>query len=185
MSIILGADLDIWRYQPHPEVWLIVGAAVGLGFWATQVIGPKVVTDGSPIVTARQRRAFIAGVILLWIASDWPMHDISEEYLYFVHMIQHLMLTFVIPPLLLMAIPEWLARLIVSNDGTSGAWIKRMSRPVIAGFLFNFVVAITHTTQVVNTSVEIGVFHYFVHLVVFVSALLMCCLLYTSDAADE
>ena len=164
---MLGADIDIWRYQPHPEVWMIVGFTVALGFYAVRVIGPKVVPAGTPITTRQQRRSFGVGVLLLWIASDWPMHDISEEYLYFVHMFQHLMITFLIPPLMLMAVPEWLGRLIVSSDGSAGTWIRRLSRPVAAGFLFNFFVAITHLTQVVNTSVSNGLFHYAIHLAVF------------------
>lgn len=152
---------------------MIIAATVGLGLYATRVIGPKAVPNGEPITTRRNRRAFTIGVITLWIASDWPMHDISEEYLYFVHMIQHLLITFVIPPLMLMAIPEWLGRLIVSSDGKAGLWIRRLSRPVIAGFAFNFFVAITHLTQVVNTSVNNGLFHYGIHLAVFTSAILM------------
>lgn len=171
--MMLAADLDIWRYQFHPEVWLIVAAGIGFGFYATRVIGPKVVPAGESVVTAAQKRYFGLAMFLLWLASDWPMHDISEEYLYSVHMVQHLLITLVVPPLLLLAIPEWLARLVVSSDGESGTWVRRWSRPVVAGLLFNVIVAFTHLTWVVNTSIEVGLFHYFVHLVVFVSALLM------------
>ena len=66
-----------------------------------------------------------------------------------------------------------MARLIVSEDGTTGIWIRRLTRPVVAALLFNVVVAMTHLTWVVNTSIENGVFHYLVHLVVFTSGLLM------------
>jgi len=173
LATILGADADIWRYQPHPEVWILVGCAIGLGLYATRVIGPKAVAPGQEIVSRSNKRAFVAAVVLLWLASDWPMHDISEEYLYFVHMFQHLLITFVIPPLFLMSMPEWLGRLIVSGDGSAGVWIKRLSRPVFAGFVFNFFVAITHLTQVVNTSVANGPFHYAIHLAVFIAAVLM------------
>jgi len=164
-------DPDIWRFQAHPEVWLIIAVVAGLGLWVTRVIGPKVVPEGE-VVTSRQRKCFVAAVGLLWLASDWPVHDISEEYLYFVHMAQHLVITLVIPPLVLLATPEWLARLIVSEDGTTGIWIRRLTRPVAAAFLFNILVAFTHITWVVNTSVANGVFHYLVHLTVFAAALL-------------
>ncbi len=113
--MILAADVDIWRYQPHPEVWLIVAVIIGFGYWITHVIGPKAVGPGEPIVTRRHVMSFIAAVTLLWLSSDWPMHDISEEYLYSVHMIQHLLITMVVPPLFLLATPEWLARLIVNE----------------------------------------------------------------------
>ncbi len=98
---------------------------------------------------------------------------LSEEYLYGVHMVQHMLITLVIPPLFLLAIPEWLARLIVSKDGSSGVWVRRLTRPVVAAVLFNVLIAVTHLTSVVNFSIENGLFHYAVHLSVFMAALLM------------
>lgn len=171
--MFLAADTNIWRYQPHPEVWLIIAVIIGFGYWVTHVLGPKAVAPGEPAVTRRQRIYFTAAVLLLWAASDWPMHDISEEYLYGAHMIQHMLITLVIPPLFLLAMPEWLARLIVSTDGTSGVWVRRLTRPVAAAVLFNVLIALTHLKPVVNFSIENGVFHYFVHLSVFTGALLM------------
>ena len=53
--------------------------------------------------------AFPLAMLTLWIASDWPLHDISEEYLYSAHMFQHMMLSYFLPPLALMATPTWLA----------------------------------------------------------------------------
>ena len=49
-------------------------------------------------------------MVLLWAASDWPIHDIGEEYLYSAHMLQHMMLSYFLPPLALLATPEWLLR---------------------------------------------------------------------------
>jgi hypothetical protein len=46
--------MNPWRFQPHPEVWLLVASIVGLAIYAVRVIGPKVVRDGSPIVSRRQ-----------------------------------------------------------------------------------------------------------------------------------
>jgi len=171
--VIFAADTDIWRYQPHPEVWLIVATVLGFGYWVTRVLGPKVVPAGEEPVTRHQKMYFVAAVALLWAASDWPLHDISEEYLYGAHMVQHMLITLVIPPLFLLSVPEWLARLIVSTDGTSGTWIRRLTRPVAAAVLFNVLIAITHLTTIVNFSIENGVFHYFVHLCVFSAAMLM------------
>lgn len=171
--MMFAAEVDIWRYQPHPEVWLVIAGALALATYAVRVIGPKAVRPGEAIVTRRNNIAFGVGLALLWFAADWPMHDISEEYLYFVHMIQHLLLTFIIPPILLLAVPEWLGRLMVSESGTAGVWIRRLSRPVAAGFLFNLGAALVHFKVVVNTSVDVGVFHYLVHFVVFSTALLM------------
>ena len=172
----MTADLfavNPWAFQPHPEVWLLIGGLVGLGFYATRSIGPLVVPEGEPIVTTAQKRFFAVGVLLLWVAADYPMHDIAEEYLYSVHMFQHLMITFIVPPLLLLAMPEWLARLLVLDGGITSRVLRVLTKPVVAGVIFNLFQILTHWGSVVNLSVENGPFHYGVHLLIFFAALLM------------
>ena len=167
------AAVNAWEFEFHPEVWLLVGAIVGLGVYAVRVIGPLVVDDGEPVVTRNQKLFFGVGVALLWLAADWPMHDIAEKYLYSVHMVQHLIISFIVPPLLLLAMPEWLARLIILDDSRSAGVLRVLTRPVVAGVLFNAVQVLTHWGTVVDRSVEDGAFHYGIHLLVFGSALLM------------
>ena len=82
--------MNAWQFHPHPEVWVLIASIIGFAVYAVKVIGPKAVRDGSPIVTRRQMLWFVLGVLVLWAAADWPVHDIGERYLYFVHMTQHL-----------------------------------------------------------------------------------------------
>lgn len=157
------------KYQPHPEVWLLIAALVGLGFYAARVVGPKAVRDGSPIVTRRQVGWFFTGVAVLWISSDYPIHDISEERLYSVHMVQHLLLSYVAAPMFLLATPTWLARLVVGE----GKWLRRLCHPVFAGVTFNIVTVALHWPETVNASVGNGPLHYGLHVLLVFSALLM------------
>lgn len=162
---------DVWRLQLHPEVWILVVALAGLYIWAVRVVGPKVVTDG-PVLTRRQRNAGIAGLVLLWLASEWPMHDIGEQYLYVVHMAQHTLLTLVVPPLALIATPRWLADLILA-DGRVRRVVRTLSRPVVAGIAYNATVLLTHWPTLVNATTRNGPLHYGVHVLVVVTALMM------------
>jgi len=162
-----------WAFEAHPEVWLLIAGIVGLGVYATRSIGPLVVDEGTTIVTKAQKRYFFAGVFLLWIAADYPMHDIAEDYLYSVHMFQHLLIAFIVPPLLLLAMPEWLARLLVLDGGVTSRILRVLTKPIVAGVIFNIFQVLTHWGAVVNTSAENGPFHYMIHLGVFFSALLM------------
>ena len=166
------AAVSAWRWQPHPEVWLLLAGAVALGIYAVRVVGPKVVSPGEPVITRRQIGFWTTGLVLLYVASDWPLHDIAEEQLYSAHMLQHLLITFVVPPLLLLGTPTWLARLVV-GDQVVGRWVRRLAHPVVAGVLFNGLIALTHWPALVNASVENGALHYSVHLAVFTTALLM------------
>jgi putative membrane protein len=156
-------------WQPHPEVWLLLVALVVLGVVAVRVVGPKAVRDGSPVVTRRQIGWFAAGVVVLAVASDWPVHDIAEERLYSVHMVQHLLLSYVAPPLFLLAMPTWLARLVVGGSPT----LRFLARPVVAGVLYNAVIVFSHWQNVVNGSVDNAAAHYGLHVVLVGASLLM------------
>ncbi len=165
--------MDAWRFQFHPEVWLAVAALAGLGFYVVRVVAPAALPAGSAAATRRQRLCFVAGVFVLWVSADWPMHDIAEEYLYSVHMVQHLLISFVVPPLLLMAVPEWLARLMVLDGSRSSRVIRRLVHPLVAGVTFNALQALLHWNVLVELSVRNGSAHYALHLLVFLSALAM------------
>lgn len=163
---------DFWRWVPHPEVWVLILGLGGLYAYAAKVIGPKAVPAGTEAVTRAQRRWFVAGLVLLWIAADWPVHDIGEQYLYLVHMAQHTVLTLVVPPMLLLATPEWLARLVLGT-GRVDRWVHKLARPVAAALIFNAFALLLHWQTVVNTASENGLFHYGVHTVIVVSAFLL------------
>lgn len=170
--LLAAGGTDFWRWVPHPEVWVLVGGLVALALYASRVIGPKAVPAGTPPITRSQRAWFALGIVLLWLASDWPVHDIGEQYLYLVHMSQHLVLTLVVPPVMLLATPEWLARLLLGR-GRVDRWVHRLARPVPAAALFNGLVLATHVTGVVNLSSENGLFHYGVHTALVLSAVLL------------
>ena len=165
--------MNPWRFQPHPEVWLLVASIVGLAIYAVRVIGPKAVRDGSPIATRRQKGWFVLAIITMWAAADWPVHDIGEHYLYFVHMLQHLALTMAVAPLFLLATPTWLARLIVGNGWFAGNVVRRLCRPVVAGVLFNAAFVFVHYPPTVNASATNGALHFGLHVLIVFTALLM------------
>jgi putative membrane protein len=163
--------VDFFKWVPHPEVWVLVLGIITLYVWAGRVIGPKAVGPGRPVYTRKQLWCFVAGVALLEAAADWPVHDIGEKYLYSVHMSQHLVLTFFMPPLLLIATPEWLARLVLGT-GRVNAAVHRLARPVVAGAIFNILTLASHAPFVVNTASTNGTFHFGVHAAIVTSALL-------------
>ncbi len=171
---MFAASVDLvnpWRFQAHPEVWLLVACVLGAYVYAVRVIGPVVIKSG-PVITSRQRNAFIAGILLLWIASDWPVHDLAEEYLYSMHMFQHMVLSYFMPPLVLLAIPKWMFDA-VFGLGKARTVINWLAKPVVAGVAFNVVVMITHIPVLVNQSVTNGPLHYSLHILLVTTALLV------------
>ncbi len=159
-------------FVAHVEVWVLVAGVIALGLYVDRVIQPRAVAAGHPPISTHQKRWFWLGVLVLWIASDWPLHDISELRLYSAHMFQHMLITVVIPPVFLLSVPEWLGRLILGNG-----WFKRfffwLVRPLPAAVLFNVMAVITHWTVIVTLSVQNGPFHYLMHTVFLISGLLV------------
>ena len=164
--------VDPWRYQLHLEVWLLTAFLIGSYIYVVRVLGPRAVPAGEPIVTRRQLTCFIAGILIMFLSTDWPMHDIAEEYLYSVHMSQHMALTYFMPPLVVLATPEWFVRTLVGN-GRAYRALRFFTFPVRAGLLFNLGVVISHIPGVVNASVSNGPLHYFVHVLLVVTSILM------------
>jgi putative membrane protein len=87
-------------------------------------------------------------------------------------MLQHMMLSYFLPPLALLATPEWLLRVLI-GDGGMYRVVRFLSKPVIAGVLFNLVAMVTHIPLVVNASLDNGPLHYSLHFVVVLFSLLM------------
>ncbi len=165
-------SVNPWRFQPHPEVWALI-AFLAVSYWyAVTRIGPRVARPGEVVASRRQVTWFAGGLLTLWVASDWPVHDIAEQYLYSVHMSQHLLLSFAAPPMFLLATPTWLARLVLGT-GRGYRLVKRLARPIPATVAFNAVVVFSHWPAVVNVSVSNPVLHYLVHVAVVLTALLM------------
>src|SRR3546814_1034697 len=76
-----------------------------------------------------------------------------------VHMAQHTVLTLVMPPILLMATPEWLARLVLGS-GRVHRWVHRLARPLPALLIFNSLAPLIHWQVIVNNASTNGLFHY-------------------------
>ena len=163
---------DPWRFQAHPEIWALIAGLALLYVYAIRRIGPRVTRPGEVVVTRSQVAWFVVSLTVLWAATDWPVHDLGEEYLYSVHMAQHLLLSFVVASTALLATPTWLARLVV-GQARAYRTVRWLTRFVPATLLFNGVVVFSHWPVIVNASASNGLLHYGVHVLVMASALVM------------
>lgn len=161
-----------WTWHPHLDVWLLVAVLLGGYALALRRLGPSHVQPGEPAATRGQIVAFTAGVLTIWAASDWPVHDLSEGSMYSVHMFQHLLLSLVAPPLLFGGTPAWLLRALLGR-GLLLRVVRQATRPFVALVLFNGVLVLTHWPAIVEASVRSEPAHFGLHALVFLSALAM------------
>ena len=70
---------------------------------------------------------FLSGLFVLWLALETPIDPISDYYLDSVHMLQHVLLAFVAPPLLLLGLSRGMAGRLVRVPG-----LRAITEPVPA-----------------------------------------------------
>lgn len=159
-------------FEPHTEAWLIIGLLGAAYATAVVRVGPRLVPPKTPVVTRLQVVCFGAGLAALAVASVWPIHDLGEQYLYSVHMVQHLVYSLLAAPLLLLGTPTWMARALLSPPALLRS-VRYLARFIPATILFNAVVVFTHIPGVVDASLRNGLVHFGVHTLVLVSSLIV------------
>jgi putative membrane protein len=122
---------SLWTWHAHPDVWALVtllaaGYILAVGLWGPRAAG----ADREP-ATRKERTLFFLGLLALWAGADWPIHDLAEDYLFSVHMVQHMIFSFVAPPLLLMGTPRWLLRKLLAPAPVA-AVVRTATRPLVA-----------------------------------------------------
>lgn len=158
-------------WHAHPDVWVLITVLAGGYAFAVRRIGPTKVHPIERAVTRRQVAFFTAGLLIMWFAADWPMHDVAEKRLYSVHMTQHLLLSLVVAPLLMIGTPDWLWRTVLGRRGIAVARV--LTKPLIALAAFNLVIAVSHIPDVVTLASRSEPFHFTMHALLFGTALLM------------
>ncbi len=122
--------------------------------------------------TPFQRASVIAGLLAMFLTLNGPIHDISDYYLFTGHMVQHLVLTFVAPPLLLLGTPGWMLR-----PALRVRWVSRLAgavtTPRAAFALFNLVLAAWHLPPLYNSAMYHHEVHIAQHLMFLVTAVIV------------
>jgi putative membrane protein len=159
-------------WTPHPDVWLLVGLFAAGYAIAIVRLAPRWATPGLAVVSRFQLVCWSLGVLAIWVASDYPIHDIAERYNFSVHMVQHLVFTMVAAPLLLLGTPAWLLRRVLAPRWLFDT-VRTLSRFIPALLIFNVVLVFTHWPLIVNTALENGLVHFLIHALLLVSSLIV------------
>ena len=121
-----------WSWALHPSVLLGTGLLGALYFYG---IGPfRRRRNLGPPAAPWQVASFVAALVVLLASLNGPLHDLSDYYLFSVHMVQHLLLTLLFPPLLILGIPGWLLRPILQHPPVLRV-ARVLTHPVVAAAL--------------------------------------------------
>ena len=167
---VVDLTSDVLAFHPHWDVYLVIAfLAVGYYFGMPR-LAARYAPQGEAAVTTRQKWLFGVGLVAWVVVSTWPFHDIAEKSLFTFHMIEHMTLAWVVPPLLLMGSPWWLTRLLVRP--IMGP-LRFFTRPLIALIVFNVVLAAIHAPRAVELMVTNDSFHFVAHFVLMATAFLL------------
>lgn len=160
------AFVDLW----HPGVfaWILLCQMAYL-----LLVGPMRERHGwGEAPTRRQKVWFSLGLWAVYLAEGTPLHVLSEQYLFSAHMVQHIILTAITPPLILLGTPGWFLRPVVRRTWTR--YIARtITRPAPALLLFNLIYSIWHFPVAYEATLWWHGFHMVQHAILVFTAFLM------------
>jgi len=164
----LGPDGFIWTAW-HPDPTVVVGLAALGGLYVAELRRGR--ACGKTAQPA-QILSFFAGLFLLLGSLTGPLHDLSDYYLFSAHMIQHLLLAFAMPPLLLYGTPGWMIEPFLRPP-----LIRRLgrtlTRPSGAFACFNLVLVAWHLPPLYNLAMDHHGVHIVQHLMIMVVSVIL------------
>ena len=158
------ANLSWWRWSIHPSTVIGIAALGALYIWGSVRLRQQ--------PTSSQKIFFAAGLLVMFASLNGPIHDLSDDYLFSAHMVQHLLLTLAVPPLLLAGTPGWLLRPVLSRKYVAPI-VRRLTRAPMAFVIFNLTIAVWHLPPFYNAAMAHHSLHIVEHLTFMAAAVLM------------
>jgi len=139
-----GSFFDMWS----PDVLLLTLLAAVLYFL---LVGPlrSRFADAAP-VSGKQKALFIGALVFFYAAEGSPINYYGHHYLFSAHMFQQSLLYFIVPPMVLIALPEWFLKAVFRGRVMRGL-LRALTQPVIASVTFNVLFSFYHIPFIFDT----------------------------------
>jgi putative membrane protein len=123
---------------------------------------------GAPDAETKHTVHFIAGVAVLWVALESPIDSISDYYLDSVHMLQHVLLGFVAPPLMLLGLSPAMASRLAAIP-----LVRGLTQPLTAQVIAGLVMAVWHVPALYDATLRNDGLHVSEHVTFIAAGLLL------------
>ena len=145
-----------------PFDWTVYAGLLALYF------GYAWLARDAPDATRRHSLYFGLGLLTLWAALETPIDTISDSYLDSVHMLQHVMLGFVAPPLMLLGLSPSMAGRLVRVPG-----VRAVTEPLPAQLIAGAVMIGWHVPEFYDATLHSEPLHVFEHLTFIAAGLVL------------
>ena len=115
---------------------------------------------------------FYIGLITVYIAVGSPLDAIAELFLFSAHMVQHMLLIYVAPTLLIFGMPSWLIDALIERFRAKPI-MNRLTHPACGGILFTFAFTVWHIPTLYEAALIDKRVHIFEHFTMFTLGMLM------------
>jgi putative membrane protein len=159
--------LTEWSWEPS----ILIGTALFVAAYLGALVSFGVRSRDSEKINPAQVFWFLLGTFIIFIALVSPLDAIGDGYLFTAHMVQHALLMFCAPPLLLLGTPGWMLRPLL-RDPVVARIARFVTRAPVAFVLFNANMAIWHLPPLYEATLENETVHIIEHLSFIATALL-------------
>jgi cytochrome c oxidase assembly factor CtaG len=161
MEANLGLTFWLTEWNNSPSIY--IGTALIVGFYLYAVGPLRKKYHLAESVKRGQVVAFLIGMGIIFLALVSPLDELGDEYLFSAHMIQHLLITVVGPPLLLIGTPGWLIEPVLGQPILFRI-AKFLTYPVVAFILFNGDFWLWHAPTLYNATLSNENIHILEHM---------------------
>ena len=161
----VGASLSLTTFTVHWSTVIGLAAMAGLYEWRARV-------DGAGRLSGFRRGCFYGALATIFFSLNGWLHDLSDWYLFSAHMVQHLLLTLLMPPLLIVGIPGWMLRPVLRN-GAINAIARALTRPKVCFIVFQVVLAAWHLPVLYNRAMAYHEVHILQHLMFMAASVML------------
>jgi putative membrane protein len=165
----VGASIRWTSFTVHWSTVIGLAALAALYEWAARRLGHGGVSTRP---RGSQRVAFYAGLSVIFLSLNGWLHDLSDYYLFSAHMVQHLVLTMLAPPLLIAGTPGWMLRPLIEHR-IVGRVARALTRPKVCFATFNVVLAAWHLPPLYNTAMAHHEIHILQHLMFMAASVML------------
>jgi putative membrane protein len=168
LALLHGGEFSWTRFEVH--ISTLIGCILWVAAYYHVIVRWR--PEGAAPATRMQQVGFVGGTALLFLSLNGPLHDLSDNYLFSAHMIQHLIITLIVPPLWLMGLPAWSLRPVLGRPAVLAA-ARAVTGPLVAFAIYNVVFIGWHFPSMYNWALVNHNAHILQHLMFIAAAVLM------------
>jgi len=161
--------ISLWHWHTEP---LLVGGILFSCWLYFILIGPfrPKLAPTEPYPVSHVWR-FILATVVFYLTTGSPLDFIGEAFLFWVHMVQHMLLMYVCPVLYIWSLPPWLMDSLFERSRVFERIFAFLAHPIVAGATFTLIFSLWHVPDLYEAALVNKVIHILEHITIFIPSL--------------